>query len=318
MRKFGILAVAGLTSLALVGTASADTILPIPLSFNNAVLGTAAGDLVVASPATAPITATAQVDESNGTFTIAQNAISFPTASFMTPVPGTATIALAGPATGQLNPATGQLGFTADFQATVNVTGLGMCTVDTGPQTYSTDQTNLYAGQRFPITPDGSGFVTGAGAISGGWASLAGTSGPACALLGSALGGKGSLWISRNVSPPTPAALTLASSPAKAKVTAGKSVTLNETVKNTGGSAASSVTVCAVAPKALKLRGPKCQTIVTIAGGSSTVAKFTFQASKTAKGNLAVSFTAKASGVTKAATAKSSVKVAAAKKKKKH
>jgi hypothetical protein len=205
MRKFGILAGVGLTFLVLAGAASADTILRVPLSFNNAVLGTAAGDLVVASPATPPITAVAQVDETNDTFTITPDAISFPTASFTTPIPGTATIALGSPATGQLNLATGQLVLSADFHATVAVTGLGSCEVDTGTQTFSTDQTNLYAGRRFPITPDGSGFVTGAGAISGGWTSLTNTAGPACALLGSALGGGGSLWISRNVPPPTTA-----------------------------------------------------------------------------------------------------------------
>jgi hypothetical protein len=309
MRKLGILAVAGLSSLVLTGVASAaDTIAPVPLSFNNAVLGTAAGSLVVASPATAPITATANVDTSNGTFTINPNQISFPNASFTTPVPGTATIALKGPAMGQLNPATGQLGFTADFEATVSVTGLGSCTVDTGPQTYSTDQTNILPGQRFPAGD--TGFITGAGAISGGWPSLASTNGAACALLGSALSGSGSLWISRNISPPAKLAMTVVP---KAKVTAGKSVKLSVKVANSGIGAAQNVKVCVSVPKVLKAHGPKCVTVATIAASGSATETFTLKALPKAKGgNYKVKFTASTTGAA-APPASETVKVTAKK-----
>jgi len=308
MRKFGVLLVAGL-SLVFASGAGAQS---LPISFNNMVLGTSVGNLVVASQKTAAITANATAN-ADGTFTIQPNAISIPTASFTTPVPGQVTVGLNSPATVMVNPATGQLSLSADFTASVNVTGLGQCTVDTGTQTYSTDGKGAYPGQRFPLGAQG--FLTGAGAIGGGWTSLASPPvGPGCTFLASVLNGAGSLWISRNISPPSPA-LALTSKPSKGNVKPGKTVTFTATVKDTGGAAASKVTVCVVAPKALKLHGKTCTTIASIAAGATASARFTFTASKTARGKLKVSFSAKSTGLT-TATARSALKIAAAKAKK--
>jgi uncharacterized repeat protein (TIGR01451 family) len=105
--------------------------------------------------------------------------------------------------------------------------------------------------------------------------------------------GAGFLWISRNIAPPAPvkpAALALSAKPAKASVKAGKSASFTVTVKNTGGSAATRVKVCASVPKALK--ASKCATVSSIAAGASKKLTFTVKASKKAHGTYAVKFTA--------------------------
>jgi uncharacterized repeat protein (TIGR01451 family) len=220
---------------------------------------------------------------------------------------GTAQISLVGPAVGQLNPLTGQFALPANFQAVISVPSVGIsCTVQTGPQVFSTDNSNVYGGVRFPNVATGG--LTG-GAIAGGWTWSVPAS---CGLLGSLLnGGPGSLWLS-TVAPPALGQ----KSPATAKVVAGKSVAVGVTVTNTGGVAAKNVIVCAADPKSVTLQGPKCQTVSSLAAGASTTVKFTFKASKKARrGSVKVTFTTNATDVT-AVTSTSIVKVSPPVKKK--
>src|SRR5271166_2396987 len=88
MRKFGILAVAGLTSLVLAGAASAAAppsctapTVPFPLSFNYAVVGNNTLAASVVTPTTSPLMAVACVDTSTGQFTINASDISIPSAN---------------------------------------------------------------------------------------------------------------------------------------------------------------------------------------------------------------------------------------------
>jgi hypothetical protein len=306
MRKLGILAVAGLSSLVLAGAASADTIVPVTLSFNNLVLKTAVGSLAVVNSSTVPLTATANVDETPGpnagTFFIKPTDVSVPTANFTEMgLSGSIQVALASLATGGLDPTTGQLVLNAAWMATVNVNGLGGCTATTPVETYSTDNPNVFGGKRFPVTAiPGAGFASGPGAIAGGWTSLAGTpTGSACAVLGAALGA-GDIWISKGINPPPTLA---AKSPTSAKLTAPKSVKVTVAVTDSGVGAASNVNVCVSVPKALKVRGPKCQMVATIAAAGSTNVTFTFLASPKAKsGSYKATFTATSGSVTSGPT----------------
>ena len=241
-------------------------------------------------------------------FVIEPSDVNFPLASFTKPVPGQAQITLASPATGTANVTTGAISFTASFAADITIPGLGSCTVTTGPTTFSTSGTSVYSGQAYPVTSTpGAGFLTGPGAISGGWTAPASDSGSACAILGSAVTGGGGLWISDNLATPS---VTLASAPAKTSVKAGKSVTITATVKDAAGSlSATGVSVCVVPPKALALHGSKCQTIATVAGGASKSVRFTFKASSKAKGNETV----KVSATGAASTTISTIKIEAVK-----
>lgn len=294
MRKICILAV-GLFSLAVAAPAAAQTI-NVPLSFNYAVLNTPGlHDQETVSPNTAPITATAQFDESTGTFTIQPNSLSWPTYSFTTPVPGTLNVSLNGPATGAFNPATGGLEMNADFVATINLNGLGSCTADSGQQTYSTSNSTVYPGVAFPKTATGP--VTGPGAFTGGWQSVTST-GPACGVVASYLNGPGGIWISKNV--PIPAPKLAASAPKKASDKVGKSKTIAVTVSNTGTLQATSVSVCVKASKKAGLKGSDCKQISSIATGGSKVVKFTFKPKH--GGKFRVKFTASETGVTSAVT----------------
>jgi hypothetical protein len=307
MRKLGILAVAGLSSLVLASAAAAATppnctapSVAVPLAFNWAVIGTPAGALAAVNPNTAPLSAYACVNTAAGQFTIAPADFSLPAATFkVAGVAGTVQAALASPAIGQLGPQ-GQMAINADFTATLTVPALnGQCTVDTGPQMYSTENANLFGGKRFPIVGGQPNFLTGAGAIAGGWKSLQSQTGPACAILSAALS-SGSFWISRDIAPPPTLA---AKSPTSAKLTAPKSVKVMVTVTDSGVGPASNVNVCVSAPKALKVRGAKCRVIATIAAGGSTNVAFTFTASPKAKsGSYKATFKATSGSVTSAAT----------------
>jgi uncharacterized repeat protein (TIGR01451 family) len=306
MRKLGILAVAGLSSLVLAGTASAAT-QQVPFEFQYGELGTTLGAIPVATPAQ-PIQGTASVDTTTFQVTIPKAGITFPTASFSTHgLSGTVQPSLAGPATGQLNPLTGQFVLDADIQAAISVPGAQInCTVDTGAQSYSTDNSNVYGGVRFPNVATGG--LTG-GAIAGGWTwSVPSTCGALAVFLGSS---SGSLWLS-TIAPPA-----LSQKIAPVKVVAGKSVTVHVTVTNTGGVAAQNVMVCVAAPSALKLEGAKCSTVASLAANSSTQVKFAFKTSKKArKGTAKVSFTTTANDVAAVMIA-SLVKIQPAKKTKK-
>lgn len=317
MKKFSILTVVGLM-LAVASSASAATSTYFPLQFNNAVLGTAGGNLVLASPSTSPVTMTALPTGAVSAagilpFEVVPSGANFPLATFSKPVPGTAQITLADPAQGTANFATGAVSFTASFEATISVTGIGSCTVTTGPQTFSTSGTSPYSAQAYPVVANtpGAGFLTGPGAITGSWSSLPAGTGSACSLLGTAVTGAGGLWIADDLTPPS---VGVTSRPAKTTVKAGKKVTIAATVKNASGSvAASNVMVCVASPKALSLHGSKCQTVASLAGGASHAVRFSFKASAKAKGNEKVKVTA--TGATTPAS--STVKITAAKKAKK-
>lgn len=295
MRRFCILTVT-LVSLAVVDSAAAAPV-SVPLSFNNAVLTTPGfKNVVLVSPKTAPITATAQFESTTGTFTINPSDFHFPTYSFNKPVPGTLQVALKQPATGQFVAPTGFLTLTADYLATITLTGVGSCVADTGAQTYTTSNTTIYPGVPFPATPTGP--VTGPGAFTGGWSSVS-SSGSACALVASSLNGPGGLWISKNVSPPS-ASLSVTANPKKAKTPVGKPRVIKVTVRDTGKLAAGSVKVCAAAAKAVHVAGGKCKTVSTLAAGAAKTIKFTLRGTKT--GKFAIKFSASSSGVPTAKT----------------
>jgi hypothetical protein len=275
-------------SLAIADSAAAQTV-SVPLSFNNAVLTTPGfKDVVLVSPKTAPITATAQFDQSTGAFTIAPADFHFPPYSFTTPVPGTLQVSLNSPANGRFNPSTGFLTVTIDYLATINVNGIGTCTADTGAQTYTTSNTTVYPGVAFPATA--SGPVTGPGAFTGGWPTVQ-TMGSACSLASSALNGPGGLWISKNLSPPR---LSIAAHSKKTD-TVGKSAAIKITVEDTGNVAATGVSVCATAPRSAHVTRATCRTIGTLAGKAKKTVKFKFTG--TAPGKVTVKFTASGTDV---------------------
>jgi hypothetical protein len=287
MRRVCILAVA---SLAVAGSAQAATV-PVPLSFNHAIITTPGFKYVtLVKPSTKPITATAQFDQTNVTFTIAPAEFHFPTFSFTTPVPGTLQVSLNGPATGQFNPTTGAITMTADFVSTINLTSIGTCTADSGSQTYTTSNKTVYPGLAFPATA--SGAATGPGALSGGWPNVQMT-GSACPLVSSALNGPGGLWISKDVNPPK---LKIAAAPTKATKTVGQSITIKVTVKDVGGVAARKVKVCESAPKAVRrVRGTACRKIASLPAGTKKT--MTFKVKGTHTGKFKVKFSAGATGV---------------------
>lgn len=295
MRRFCILAVT-LVSLAVVDSAAAQPV-SVPLSFNNAVLTTPGfKNVVLVSPKTAPITATAQFESTTGTFTINPSDFHFPTYSFSTPVPGTLQVTLKQPATGQFVEPTGFLTLTADYLATITLNGVGSCVADTGAQTYTTSNTTIYPGVPFPATPTGP--VTGPGAFTGGWPNVS-SSGSACTLVASSLNGPGGLWISKNISPPS-ANLAIAATPKSTSARVGQSRVIKVTVRDTGKLGAKSVKVCAAAGKAVHVAGARCRTVSTLAAGAKKTIKFTLQGMK--PGKFAVKLTASSTGVTTAKT----------------
>jgi len=297
MRKLCTLAAAVL-SLTVVDSATAAPA-PLSLTFDHAVLTTpATPDTVLVSPAT-PITMTAQYDASTGNFTVAPADFYFPSSTFTNPVPGSIQIVLGAPASGNFDASTGQLTMTADYVADITVTGVGSCTIDPGPHTYSTDNSTVYPGTRFPATANS--LSTGPGAITGGWTTVPPGTGDACGLLNSAVDGPGGFWFSKGIAPPAPkvpAQLSLSASPAIATVTAGKSVSFTATVKNGGGTAATGVTLCVASPKPVHVRGQKCKSLGTLAAGSSEKAKFDFKTAKSAHGTYKVLLTSTGKGVT--------------------
>src|SRR4051794_10880016 len=97
----------------------------VPVTFDNAVLDTpATPKAVVVDPSGPPITSVAVVNDDN-TFTIDPATFDFPKYSFQSPLPGSIDVILNSPATGTIDPATGRIDMTADFQAQVTVNGLG-------------------------------------------------------------------------------------------------------------------------------------------------------------------------------------------------
>jgi hypothetical protein len=265
------------------GPALADTIAPIPLSFNHVVLetpGTGAAQLV--TPSTQPLTALAEVDTTTGAFTIAPSSFSAPTYSFTKPVPGTASMALASPASGTVDFLTGGLTLTGDFLATINLGADGSCVVNTGSKTLSTAAVAPLLGSPFPA--GSTGVVIGNGAFGVSWKTLpASSDGSACALLNSILDGPGGLWISRGIasSAAKPATLSLKALDKTTSVRAGKSASVKVTLANSGDAAAKTVKVCLKGKKGIVVSS--CQTVKALAANSKHSLVFKVSTKKSLK-----------------------------------
>jgi hypothetical protein len=270
------LAIGGATlmaSMAFAGPAMADTVTPVPLSFNNVVLDTpATGDGYLVSPTTTPLTLTADVDTTTGAFSIQPADFSAPTYSFTSPATGTASVTLADPATGVVDPMTGSLTMTADFLATITINDIGSCQINTGPQTLTTATTAPLAGLNFPVGT--TGFVTGEGAFGVGWSTLPPGTGSACTFINKEVDGPGGLWIARTT-PPT-LALTVTKKPKFVKI--GTTAVIDATLANSGGADASPVKVCLADKKPL---APTSQCMVVATQGVDAQKKLAFKLNTT-------------------------------------
>ncbi len=289
-RKLAIGGAVLVAMLAFAGRAFADTTTPVQLTFDHMVLVTPDLTAQVVSPTTQPLTVTADVDTTTGAFTIAQSDFSAPTYSFTSPVAGTAQVALAAPATGQLDPTTGAVEITGNFQSTITITGEGSCVVDTGTITLSTATTKPYPGQDFPAGETGA--ITGDGAFGTGWSTLPPGTGSACTLVNPAVDGTGGIWISRGISPTTTTttAPKLKLTVAKPKsIKAGKSASVSATLSNTGGADTSSVKVCLAAKKLSP--ASSCKTVKNPAAGAIDKLTFKVKAKKAGSYKLTVSAT---------------------------
>ncbi|HTU30464.1 MAG TPA: hypothetical protein VMF07_13860 [Solirubrobacteraceae bacterium] len=280
-RKLIVAAAVLAVSLTAAASASAQTT-PVPLSFNHFVLDTPATPYAqVVSPSTQPLTITADVDMSTGQFTVQPSDFSAPTDHFTQPLPGSVTIALASPATGQVDPTTGAVTLDADFTATVTLNGDGSCVKTTGPLTLSTAATTPLPGTAFPAGT--TGVVTGTGAFGAGWSTLAPGTGTACGLVDPATAGKGGIWISRNISPATALASITpklsVKAPKRSTVKRGKVAKVKVTLANTGASDTKSVKVCLAAKKPLSPTR-SCKTVKKPAKGSKHTMTFKVKTKK--------------------------------------
>lgn len=257
-------AVAGSAFLGLATQASAAPSLPVNLNFNAVNLTTpGTGSQWIVSPSGAPVMATANVTPTSATtasFTISPGQWNFPTYNMVKPVPGSVSIGLKGPANGTVDFTTGAVSVNADLVATINITGYGSCTKDTGPITMTTGTTSPLNGAAFPAGQ--AGVATGTGAFGAGWATLAPGTGPACStLVDPAVDGPGGVWFAR-VQPVTMKASTL-------KVKHKKSGTLKVKVTNKGTGDTGTDKVCLQVPKGLK--GSTCKNVDVAAGAAKTV-----------------------------------------------
>ena len=276
-RKFII---AGIVAGACLGAAGPASALNVPLQFNHVVLDTPATPKAqIVTPTTQPLTVNANVDPSTGNFTVQPSDFTMPAYNFSSPAPGSATISLKNPASGNVNFATGALTLNADMLATINIQGYGSCTKDTGPVTLSTATTQPLPGQNFPAGP--TGVATGAGAFGTGWSTLAPGTGPACPLIDGATAGKGGFWISRNISP-VPPSLGLGFGKLKPSKR-GSTAVVKVKVTGKGNDDANPVKVCLTASnkKAVSVK-TKCQTVSSLALGKTKTFSFRVKSSKTA------------------------------------
>ena len=274
-RKFII---AGIVAGACLGAAGPAGAITVPLQFNHVVLDTpGTGKAQIVTPSTQPLTVNANVDPSTGNFTVQPSDFTLPTYNFSKPAPGSSTISLKNPATGNVNFATGAVTMNADMIANITIQGLGSCTKDTGPLTLSTATTQPIPGQNFPA--GATGVATGTGAFGAGWSTLAPGTGSGCSVIDSAVDGPGGFWVSRNISP-VPATLGL--SYGKLKVNKPGSVSVVKvTVTAKGNNATNPVKVCLAAPnrKALSVK-TRCQTVKTLAMGKSKTFSFRVKSNK--------------------------------------
>ena len=291
-RKFIIAGIVAGACLGAAGPAGATT---VPLQFNHVVLDTpATPNAQIVTPSTQPLTVNADVNLSTGQFTVQPSDFTMPAYNFTSPAPGSATISLKNPASGQVFP-DGSLTLNADLLATINIQGYGSCTKDTGPITLSTSTTQPLQGVKFaPAGP--TAVATGTGAFGYGWSTLAPGTGPACSLIDGATAGKGGFWVSRNISP-VPPALALSTSKLKENKP-GTTTAMKVTVKVKNNNDANPVKVCLVAAKGLSPKS-KCQTISSLTMGKNTTLTFKVKSAKTdKKGKYALKLTASGKGVT--------------------
>ena len=300
-RKFII---AGIVAGACLGAAAPAGAVPVSLQFDHVVLDTPATPKAqVVKPGGQPLVVQSDVDPSTGNFTVQPSGFTMPAYTFTSPAPGSATVSLKSPATGNVNFATGALTLNADLIATITIQGYGSCTKDTGPLTLSTATTAPLPGQNFPA--GATGVATGNGAFGAGWSTLAPGTGAACSLIDGATAGKGGFWISRGISP-VPATLGLSTGKLKAnKPGSTSSVKVSVTAK--GNNDTSPVKVCLVAAKGLSPKS-KCQTISSLTMGKAKTLTFKVKsAKKDKKGNYALKLTASGTGV---ATVRKTLKLA--------
>ncbi len=252
------------------------------LTFNHALLDAGGTPANIVTPSTAPLTAQANITGSSGAgeanYAVAPSGVSFPPYSFsVAGISGTINTTLSKTATGTINFVSGAVTMLADFSADVHLNGVtGDCTLDTGNVNLSTANTQPLMGVAFPA--GSAGPVTGAGAFGGTWSSV--TTSPsgaeACTLL--AVGGftnPGGIWISRNLTPPSP---TVTHNKLKT-VKAGKTETVKIKVANAGQVGTGSIKLCLKVPRHFKVN-KKCQTLTNVAGAKTDVVTFKVKTSK--------------------------------------
>lgn len=251
---------------------------PSCLSFNHVLLDAGGTPANVVTPSTAPLTVTPSsltpTGPTTANFTVDPSGVSFPPYSFsVSGFTGTINTTLASPANGTLNFGTGALTMAADFAATVTLNSVaGECTLDTGTVNLSTANTQPLMGALFPA--GSTGISEGPGAFSVTWPSVTATpnpsNSPTCTYL--TIGGltnAGGIWISRNLTPPSP---TVHASKLKA-VKAGKTEPVHVKLGNTGQVGTGSITLCLKVPRHFKVNH-KCQTVTNVAGGKTSVVTF--------------------------------------------
>jgi hypothetical protein len=254
----------------------------VTLSFNHALLDAGGTPANIVTPSTAPLTADANITGSSGTgeanYAVDPSGVSFPSYNFsVAGFTGTINTTLAKTATGTINFVSGAVTMAADFSADVHLNGVtGDCTLDTGPVNLSTANTQPLMGVAFPAGQTGP--VTGAGAFGGTWPTV--TTSPsgaeACTLLAvGGLTGPGGLWISRNLTPPSP---TVTHNKLKA-VKAGKTEAVKIKVANSGQVGTGAIKLCLKVPKHFKVN-KKCQTVTNVAAGKTDVVTFKVKTSK--------------------------------------
>lgn len=264
----------------------------ITLSFNHAVLVAGRTVANVVTPASAPLTVTpSSLRLLSGTYTVDPSGVSLPPYRFNEGgVRGTINTTLKNTANGTLNFATGDMNLAGDFVSTVTIRGLtGSCALDTGTVSLSTANTQPLMGVGFPVATPGSLFLlrtlvnalVGARAMGGTWSSLSTTPAGAqgaiiCTLLTAAgFTGPGGLWVSRNLTGPSPTVTVVKPKSVKA----GRTATVKVKVTNLGQVRTEAIRLCLKARKGLKVRS-KCQ-VTDVAGGKSAVVSFRVKALKT-------------------------------------
>jgi hypothetical protein len=296
-RKLLVAGVVAVASLGIAAPAFAQTM--VPLTFNHLVLDTpVTGNAQIVSPTTQPLTVDADVDLTTGAFTVQPSGLTVPSYSFTSPVNGSITLALNGPATGTVDFATGALTLNADFTADITLTGAGNCVKDTGPLSLSTAATKPIPGQAFPA--GATGATTGDGAFGASWTTLAPGTGSACAVVDSAVDGPGGIWVSRGINPPGTAAAApkLAISSSKvSSVKSGGSATVTVVVANSGGADSKAVKVCVASPKPLSPKS-SCKTISSFGASAKKTETFKVKTKKGKTGSYKLALSVSGSGVT--------------------